>query len=347
MILIKYIERFILLILKFPFKSFISLYNKNANVVIISSFLTTGKFGRELLIRELGYIRYCCDNDIEFYFGKLSGSFKNKIIFWAPNLSIDKYKFDNYSKVILDLATSIEAQGNKLFPSSKELLFLENKKFMHDVLDKFNINTPKTWSYDKLSEIEYDVLEFPLLWKGAHSSGSKDIVKFENLNELKKFISERDTWEKVILQKLVNMRRDMRVTIVEGEFFSAFWRINEKEEWQVTATSLGSRLEITKISEKLLNDLKYIMDLCDLTTAGIDVCWENDDIQGDPIILELSPLFSINPYADLSNKKYKYGKFKKKYFIKNSYGSLQQKELIEITYSYFGSKYSQIFNNHN
>jgi hypothetical protein len=341
MILIKYLERFLLLLSKFPLISFTRLYNKNADVVILSSFLTTGKFGRELLIRELGYIRYCCKNNIEFNYCKISGNFKNKIIFWAPNLSLNKYKFHNYSKVIMDLATSLESQGNKLFPSSDELLFLENKKYMHDVLYKYKINTPKTWVYENLNQIEYSVLEFPLLWKGAHSSGSQDIVKFENLEELKKFISTRDCWEKVILQKLVNMKRDMRVTIVEGKFFSAFWRINEKEEWQVTATSLGSRVEFTQISKKLFNELKYIMDLCELTTAGIDICWENDDLSGNPIILELSPLFSINPYVDLSNKPYKYGKYKKKYFIKNSYGSLQQKELIKIAYSYFNSKYLQ------
>ena len=36
----------------------------------------------------------------------------------------------------------------------------------------------------------------------------------------------------------------MRVTIVEGEFFSAFWRINEKEEWQVTATKVESTFKL-------------------------------------------------------------------------------------------------------
>jgi len=342
--LFKYIERFLLLLFKFPFISFFKLYDKNAEIVIISSYLTTGKFGRELLIRELGYIRYCSKNNLPFRYGKFSGIYKNKIIFWAPNLSLNKYNFYNYSKFILDLASSIESQGNLLFPSSKELLFLENKKFMYDILKKYKINIPKTWTFDTVSQIQYNLLEFPLLWKGAHSSGSNDIVKFENIDDLKSFIKQRNNWENVILQKLVNMRRDMRVTIVEGKFFSAFWRINEKDEWQVTATSLGSRLEFIQISDKLLKDLIYLMDLCNLTTAGIDICWENDNINSEPIILELSPLFSINPNVDLSDKNFKYGTYKKKYFGRNSYGSLQQKELLEITDYYTHSKYSKVKN---
>lgn len=337
--LIKYIERFLLLIYKFPFLSFFKLYNKNAEIVIISSFLTTGKFGRELLIRELGYIIYCCENNLHFSVKKISGKFINKYVFWSPSKDIDKYNFHNYSKIIVDLATSIESQGNLLFPSSTELIFLENKKYMYDVLKRLKVNIPKTWTFNKMSEIEYGVLEFPLLWKGAHSSGSQDIVKFENIEDLKEFTSKRNNWEDVILQKLVNMRRDMRVTIIEGELHSAFWRINEKDDWQVTASSHGSRIEFTKILDKFFNELKYIMDLCNLTTAGIDICWENDDVNNDPIILELSPLFSINPVVDLSKKNYKYGKYKNKYFSKKSYGKLQQIELLEIAYKYMDSKY--------
>ena len=78
MTIIKYIERFLLLISKIPYLSFIKLYDKNAKVVVISSYLTTGKLGRELLIRELGYIRYCCKNNIKFSYGKISGNYKNK-----------------------------------------------------------------------------------------------------------------------------------------------------------------------------------------------------------------------------------------------------------------------------
>ena len=341
MTIIKYIERFILLIYKFPLKSFLKLYNANADIVIISSFLTTGKFGRELLIRELGYIIYCCENNLQFSVKKISGNFINKYIFWSPSKDIDKYNFHNYSKIIVDLATSIESQGNLLFPSSTELMFLENKKYMYDVLIKFKVNIPKTWTFNEIGEIDYSILEFPLLWKGAHSSGSQDIVKFENIDNLKIFIDKRNNWENTILQKLVNMRRDMRVTIIEGELHSAFWRINEKEEWQVTASSLGSRIEFTKISDEFFKELLYIMTLSDLTTAGIDICWENDDINNDPIILELSPLFSINPVVDLSKKNYKYGKYKSKYFSKNSYGKLQQNELLEIAYKYMDSKYSK------
>lgn len=340
--LIKYIERFLLLIVKFPFYSFLKLYDNNSDIVIISSFLTTGKLGRELLIKEVGFIRYCCKNKLPFSYKKISGSFENKYIFWAPNKSIDKYNFQNYSKTILDLATSLESQGNLLFPSSEELMFLENKKYMYDELIKFKVNIPKTWTYNQKNEINYGDLEFPLLWKGAHSSGSQDIIKFEDMESLKSFIEKRHDWEKVILQKLVNMRRDMRVTIIEGKLHSAFWRINEKENWEVTASSNGSRIEFTEISDEFLQQLIFTMDLCKLTTSGIDICWENDNVDSAPIILELSPLFSINPVIDLNNKKYKYGEYKKRYFSKNSYGVLQQKELFEIAERYMGIKYSKI-----
>ena len=134
----------------------------------------------------------------------------------------------------------------------------------------------------------------------------------------------------------------MRVTIVEKKLHSVFWRINDEKEWRVTATSQGSRVSFSEIPNKLFDELIYIMDLCELTTAGFDICWENDDTSTDAYILELSPLFSINPKVDLKNKNYEYGTYKKKYFIKNSYGLLQQKELLEITFKYISSKMSEI-----
>ena len=44
----------------------------------------------------------------------------------------------------------------------------------------------------------------------------------------------------IVLQKLLNIRRDMRVTVIGNKILYAFWRINPNKEWMTTATKNGS-----------------------------------------------------------------------------------------------------------
>ena len=337
--LLKFLERAILLIKAIPIIKILRYYDSKSNTVVALGFLKHKKFGRELMIRELGYIIYLVENKLSFRVSFLNGKLKNSTILWAPSEFYDTDGFRNYSDRLINLAISIESQGNRLLPSSKELQMLENKYFMYNEFKRWNVKIPLTYLYNRKEEVNFDNLEYPLLWKGAHSSGSKDVVSCNNIEELKKQLDKIEPWEPIILQQRLNIRRDMRVTIVEGEIHSAFWRINDSTEWKVTATSQGSRLEfLDKLDAQVIDYLMFVMSTCRLTTAGIDICWQNDNCIGDPYILEISPLFSINPKIDLRDRSYKYGAYKSKVFIKNSYGALQQNELIQISKKYLSSK---------
>lgn len=335
----KFIERAWLLLKVIPWLGILRYHKKEAKVVVTFGFLNHGKFGRELIIRELGYIIYLVENKIPFRISAVNGYIKNSVVLWAPNEYYDVHGFWNYSSRLLSLAESVESQGNRLFPSSSELRMLENKYYMYQEFLRWHVKVPPTFLYVNKLEISYEKLEYPLLWKGAHSSGSKDVISCRSEKELRLVLERCEEWEPIILQKRLNIRRDMRVTFVEGELHSAFWRINDSNEWKVTATSQGSRLEfVESLDPNVVDYLLFVMNVCNLTTAGIDICWENDDVNGDPYILEISPLFSINPKIDLINRSYKYGAFKSKVFIKNSYGALQQKELLQISKKYLNGK---------
>ena len=51
-----------------------------------------------------------------------------------------------------------------------------------------------------------------------------------------------------------------------------------------------------------------------LATGGLDIAWQNDDLSGKPIILEVSPTYQLNPVTSKDNYIKKYG-FYKKYSI--------------------------------
>ena len=55
-------------------------------------------------------------------------------------------------------------------------------------------------------------------------------------------------------------------------------------------------------------------------TGALDIAWENDDLNNEPLILEVSPTYQLNPLT--KNPKYlsKYNLYKKySIFGKNSY----------------------------
>lgn len=295
---------------------------------VISSLYNNSKFSSELFIWELGYIKKLIELKIPFEYGKINYNDKNKILFWSPSLEFAPKNEYDYPTYLVNLAKKLEFNGNKIFNTSDEIEWLENKFFMYKKFDELKINFPKTWLFISKNKIDFKSLSFPLLFKGDHSSASQAIFKFNNVSDLKSFTDTLADNEKIILQELVEMRRDMRVTIVGGEIFSSFWRINTESEWRVTASSMGSLIRFENLEDKWKN---YVLDVsrkCKLPTCGIDICFENDDTNNLPLILEISPRFSLNPNYDLSKVDYEYKEYKKKVFIKNSYRFLQTKELM-------------------
>jgi hypothetical protein len=306
-------------------KKFFSLYDKNAKHIIWFYPFYREHFWTQSVEREFGLINALINQNLSFrlYFKKDIGKFYNKTIFYMATSHYDEYKFSNYTSALHHISKQLEQQGNKVYPTSHETLFWENKVHMHKEFQKHCINEPQTYflTPQNIEEI-IQILSFPVLLKEPHSCSSLGIYKVSNKEELKNVINEKSLFkqnEAILVQQLVNMRKDMRVTIIGEEICLHYWRINPSKEWKPTATGYGSDVDFVTFPEKwrqlILDEYKKLK----LTSAGIDITFENDNLDSPPIFLEVSPFYQPNPKVLPGEINCSYGEYKKQFRLKNSW----------------------------
>jgi len=116
------------------------------------------------------------------------------------------------------------------------------------------------------------------------------------------------------------MRRDLRVICVGDEIVHYYWRINNDKDWKPTSTGKGSSVDFEFFPEQWRDFILSEFKKFNIPTGAFDVAWENDDLNTQPLILEVSPTYQVNP--KVSNPKHleAYGKFKNNPgFGKNNY----------------------------
>ena len=341
----KILKRFIKVLLqtfyalsKINWLSFFKYYKSNTtNVVWVDSFNIT-TFGIETFCWELGYIQAFINRKEYFCICRRIKSFNSKKIFWSPSSRLVNNAID-YPKQLHQLATQSEKLNNQLFPSAYDVRFLENKVFMYEYFHDNKINTPQTWIFDTIESLSAANLNclFPLLLKGSHSSGSKDIFKFADFDSLVAFLKKSDflaIHSKIILQELLNIRKDLRVTIIGDKIVLHYWRINNSDEWKPTSTSKGNSVDFVSFPEHWRTHILDSFNKTGLKMGAFDVTWNNDDLSTTPLYLEISPRFSPNPPITDSKYKSEYGKWKKEIFIKNPYYRLQTNIIFEFSNEY-------------
>lgn len=323
--ILKKIQTIIYCLAIINWKKFFALYNKNADHIIWFYPFYRNHFFTQSIEREFGLINALIKLEIPFklYFKKDIGKYYNKTIFFMATAHYDEYKFSNYASALHHISYQLERQGNKVYPTSHETLFWENKIFMHEEFKKHGINEPKT---DFLTNQNIDDLikniSYPILLKEPHSCSSLGIYKVSSAEELKILINEKKLLhhnEAILAQELINMRRDMRVTIIGEEICLHYWRINLSKEWKPTATGHGSEVDFVNFPEKWRNSIINDFKKLNLTSAGIDITFDNDDINNKPIFLEVSPFYQPNPKVDMSTVNCTYGEYKKQFRIKKSW----------------------------
>ena len=231
------------------------------------------------------------------------------------------------------------SNNNKVFPSSRDIYFYENKVFMHNYFDKLKIKTPKTIVCSSKKEVLEQNLDFPLLYKGTHSSGSKDIIKFNSKTDLENYINKSFYFKDndyMILQSLINIRKDLRVTIVNDEIVLYYWRLNDRPEWKPTASSFGGKILFSNLPLMWKESILKTFKKTKLNFGAFDICWENDDLSSEPIFLEVSSRFSPNPVPH--KKINEYSKWKKTLFDENPYYQLQVDLMFKITKKLFNNE---------
>ena len=207
----------------------------------------------------------------------------------------------NYSASLVAALRQLEAQGNTLYPSADEAEYWENKMFMHRRFDELDIRTPPTVLVDSDTDIEAALseagFEFPLLVKEPHSCQSQGLHKVESLEELLAVrceLAAGGNYE-FIVQRILDMRRDLRVTMIGGKIVHHYFRINFSEEWKPTTTRAGSQADFETFPEHWRPRIEEAMAKLGMRNGAFDICWDGDDLTTEPYFLEVSPAYTPNP----------------------------------------------------
>ncbi|PWH19829.1 MAG: hypothetical protein DDG59_01820 [Anaerolineae bacterium] len=193
---------------------------------------------------------------------------------------------------------------------------------MHQIFSERGIHTPNT-QVIPLSEVTTKMTtDYPVLVKEEHSCSSMGLHLLSKAEDFENLLSDqefRKKNQKVVIQALLNIRKDLRVILVGNEIIWHYWRINPSESWRPTATGYGSRVDFNNFPEKWRQWILEQFSRLGLTTGAFDIAWENDDLESEPYILEVSPVYQPNPKPKFEKNLQNYGKWKKSITLSDNY----------------------------
>lgn len=252
--------------------------------------------------------------------------------------------FRNYSNSLVYFIQQLEEQNNLVIPSSKEALLWENKVYMHETFDNLEINSPTTeivnLHYPNLTS--FSKFEYPFLIKEVHSAGSNGVYKVDDQVTLNILLNDSGIKKRnkyILVQKLLNMDRDLRVIIIGDKIVLHYWRINKNDQWKPTSTKHGSKVDFDFFPMEWRDYILTQFKKLKITTGAFDIVWEDNDYKKEPIFLEISPSYQPNPrprdYSIIS-----YGKYKESFHING-----WDKDLVEIIFKLKKDLIDQYLNN--
>jgi hypothetical protein len=258
----------------------------------------------------------------------------DKTVVWFLPTGFVRPPLWDYSRQVHEFARGLEQQGNHLFCSAAEVAFWENKAHMHRELDAVGAPTPRTTllARDGWRDVSFDLA--PVLIKEEHSSGSHGVHYFATAGDARRFVERYDfrPTETLLMQEVVRgATRDLRVTMVGQTTIrsASFWR--EKADpavpgagWTTTATKYNSVVRHGDVPEAAETFVAECLGKLGLRTAGVDLMWVDDEVDGEPLVLEVSPYYQPNPpkparYAELSYKEYKSRPYAEEGYLSQQY----------------------------
>ena len=208
---------------------------------------------------------------------------------------------------------------NIMIPKEEDGKFWENKLYMHEQFVKLNISHPTTILVDSDRRApQIPNIDFPILFKPAHASGSTGIEKINNLQEYNDIIRTTEHKE-YLLQQWVDMRSDLRLIFIGDELVLHYWRINETDEWMPTSTGRGSSVDFVSLPDQWMDFIFNEYKKLNLKTGAFDITWHKDDLSTQPLILEVSPSYMPNPAPVGKYLDKPYGEFKNSMWGKDAY----------------------------
>ena len=311
---------------RLPWRKIFRHYDRKSNNVVwiypSAPFQFFEYLGRSIIFFELSYIDGFARLGIPFrvVIGRKIGRVHDSRIFYhVSHEFMNIFRFKEYPTFLVGTIKALEAQRNEMYLSSAEVEYWENKAFMHRQFDRLDISQPKTYILRAEELADFRELSYPFIVKEVHSQGSKGLHKIDSAERQSAVATMLAGKGEILAQRIVNMTRDLRVTIVGDEIVLAYWRINPEKEWRPTSTTHGSSVDFGNFPEQWRSYFLEITRRMGLRTAAYDVCWEGDDVTTMPIILEVSPYFQPNAVLPAHLSHVPYRTYKKMIFTKEPY----------------------------
>lgn len=254
--------------------------------------------------------------------GPALGEMSSKRLFYTISRQFEASEATNHSARLLNTIGALERSANLVLPTRSEASLWENKGHMHREFARLGVRCPETWIVDgtaALSSIERE--PFPLLLKEVHKAGSAGVHRMDDYPMLRREIASRmeQGQTEFVVQRLLDMRRDLRVILVDGRIVLHYWRINHGKEWRPTSTSHGSSVDFASFPELWRTWMIDSFNRLGITTGAFDVAWEQDDIETEPYILEVSPAYMPNPPQPDAYRHLTYAEYKRLQFPRPRY----------------------------
>ncbi|TKC03696.1 ATP-grasp domain-containing protein [Pedobacter frigoris] len=299
-----------------------SSYDSNAVIILWIPGGSLKYFGSDAFIWDMATLAGLLEEGKNFkiVYGKSIGKYHHKKIFFSISSHYNVYRFDDYTDILQHVTKQLEFQGNAVFPKHSETIFWENKSYMHGAFNDAKVNEPKTTIFNDFEALLNTRINFPFLIKAEHSCSSEGLYKISSWSDLadlisnEKFVREN---KNIIVQELINMRKDLRVILVKDDIVLHYWRINQSEEWKPTSTSYGSKVDFDFFPEQWRQHIIQTFKSLKLTTGAFDITWQNDDLNTEPIYLEVSPFYQPNPKMKITKKAYAF--YKQHFSLFNSW----------------------------
>jgi len=276
--------------------------------------------------------------NVTIYTKKNIGRFYNKKIFIIGTKMFNIYNFFDYTSILHLIVEELEKQDNTVFPNSYQIKFWENKDFMHKEFERLSINTPKTKIIYSLEELKTYNFTYPFLLKEIHSCSANGIYKINSWDDLVRY-ENINFKEGILVQELLNIKRDLRVILIGNEIVLHYWRINLSNEWKPTSTGYGSMVDFETFPEQWRKWIIKQFSKLNLDTGAFDIAWQNDDLKTTPYILEVSPFYQPNPKPP-KKLLIPYGEWKKSFSLINNY----DKSFIELVFDIYDKYIDYILN---
>jgi glutathione synthase/RimK-type ligase-like ATP-grasp enzyme len=296
-------------------------------------------FEPQIYVAELAFAQEMASRARVFAVAADPSELVDKSVVWFLPARFITPRLWDYSQQVQEFAAGLERQGNRLFCSSYETLFWENKAIMHRKLDEIGVSTPRTkiLTAKNWQRTEFD-LE-PTLIKEEHSAGSSGIHYFPTAASAQRFVSDYRfrPHESLIMQAVVRgATKDLRLTMVGDKMIrsATFWRKRgpaaSQLVWTTTATKYGSVVEHGNIPDSIVGLAAGYLRKLNVRTAGIDFMWVDDDLSREPLLLEFSPYYQPNPPKPARYERLTYRQYKARPFAEEGYLAEQYDVFREI-----------------